>query len=520
MIELTPLLRSLRALRLVRALRVLRLVRALRVLRVLPRSRGSLGAAFAMMSAIVLVACSRPPPASRVETAGSVATSRPVGTTGSASPVGTTGSALPVGAAGSPWPAGALSRDTAAGRQLAWVLDVIARGGAVEAAALEAHFAPAFLAGRPIDKLAAAFAELAQHLARMTITRVAASDGAHIVLHGAASEGKFALAIGVDAATGRIAALEVGPEFAPPPASMAEAITRLRALAPQTQLLVAELDHGACTPRHAWNPTAELALGSAFKLYVLLGLADRIAAGAARWADELALRDDWKSLPSGITQDDPAGTRLSLRTLAERMISISDNTAADVLLYTVGRAAVEQAMRATHHAEPARNVPFLGTRELFWLKMAMPPAEVERYLALAPAPRRAVLDGLAGKRPSAAGFDAWIAPRWIDRIEWFASGEDLCRLAGALWQRAQAPGGAPVLDVLGKNPGAPASPAWPYIGFKGGSEPGVLNATWLLRRADGRWFVVTLGANAPHALDEGDLLGLGHGVIALVAAEP
>jgi hypothetical protein len=89
----------------------------------------------------------------------------------------------------------------------------------------------------------------------------------------------------------------------------------------------------------------------------------------------------------------------------------------------------------------------------------------------------------------------------------------------ALWTRAQDPRAARLLDVLAKNPGLPIDgKVWPYIGFKGGSEPGVVNMTYLLRRDDDRWFVVTLGFNAAEggALDEAKIFHLVAGVIDLL----
>lgn len=48
-----------------------------------------------------------------------------------------------------------------------------------------------------------------------------------------------------------------------------------------------------------------------------------------------------------------------------------------------------------------------------------------------------------------------------------------------------------------------------YIGYKGGSEPGVLNLTWLFRSEAGQWFVITGAWNKPAALvDEARFHGL------------
>jgi hypothetical protein len=60
--------------------------------------------------------------------------------------------------------------------------------------------------------------------------------------------------------------------------------------------------------------------------------------------------------------------------------------------------------------------------------------------------------------------------------------------------------------------------AWPYVGFKGGSEPGVINFTWLAQRADGKWFVVVVTANAPDAtVDIAAAKGVADGVFELLA---
>ncbi|HCB74619.1 MAG TPA: serine hydrolase, partial [Sphingomonas bacterium] len=66
-------------------------------------------------------------------------------------------------------------------------------------------------------------------------------------------------------------------------------------------------------------------IGSAFKLWVLAELAAQVAEGKHRWEDVAPLAP--ASLPSGITQGWPAGTPMTLQSLATLMISISDNSA-------------------------------------------------------------------------------------------------------------------------------------------------------------------------------------------------
>ncbi|QDZ06465.1 hypothetical protein FPZ24_02395 [Sphingomonas panacisoli] len=53
-------------------------------------------------------------------------------------------------------------------------------------------------------------------------------------------------------------------------------------------------------------------------------------------------------------------------------------------------------------------------------------------------------------------------------------------------------GGDTALSLLTVNPGTDAvtRARFDYVGFKGGSEPGVLTLNYLVRRKDGRWFAV------------------------------
>ncbi len=154
---------------------------------------------------------------------------------------------------------------------------------------------------------------------------------------------------------------------------------------------------------------------------------------------------------------------------------------------------------------------------MFLLKLGAPD-DLAHYVAWTPAVRRLYLDKhLAGKQPSLDGIAAWKGARRVDTLEWFASSDDLCRVMAALQAKGQT-----VLDILAKNPGLPLDTAtWPYIGFKGGSEPGVINMTYLLRRDDNAWFVVTLGFNAAEGgtVDESKVFGLVEGVLGLLAKE-
>jgi hypothetical protein len=383
--------------------------------------------------------------------------------------------------------------DTPTGRQLAWVLNVLdAKHGEVTRDEVEAHFARDFLEHVPAIQTIVIFSKLGPDFAGARVVE-AKQDGPALTARIESKTARYraVIALGPDG-------LIMGLRFAPIGAeSYDELAAALGKVAPKTALLVAQLDGATCKPLHAIHETDELAIGSAFKLYVLLALADQIERGKLKWDQELAVRDDWKSLPSGKTQNDAAGTKLTIREFANRMISISDNTATDHLLYTVGRKNAEAALHTAHHAQPLLDVPFLGTRELFVFKTLLTPDEIAKYLALKASPRRAYLDGpLAKRMPTLADAPDWKTARHIEDLEWFASPMDLCGAMAALEDRAaKVP---EVRDVLAINPGIPLAPAtWKYVGFKGGSEPGVLSGTWLLHRDDGKSFVVSIEANDP-----------------------
>lgn len=411
---------------------------------------------------------------------------------------------------------------TLAGQQLSWVLDVIEhRKGKVDRAELEAHFAPAFIQQVTVDSLGKLFVQAADQLPNLSLTSVDGND-TQLSAHAVVGEVKLRFELAVDDKH-QIAALAIEPEgFAgATPGTFEEAIHSASALAPHAQLLVAQLDKGSCKPIQELAANDELAIGSTFKLYVLLALADKVLAGKAQWTDELAVRDDWKSLPSGVTQNELPGTKHPLGLYAERMISISDNTAADHLLYTLGRKQVEAALRDAKHARPALDTPFLSTRELFVFKLGMPAADIDKYLKLPEARRRDYLDKtLAPKQPSIKEVPGWKAARRIDKLEWFASANDLCQAMNTLLIRAQNPKALPVLDILGKNPGLPVDKkVFPFVGFKGGSEPGLINMTYLLRRDDDQWFVVVLTLNADEGgvIDDKKTYALANGLLQLTA---
>jgi hypothetical protein len=242
-----------------------------------------------------------------------------------------------------------------------------------------------------------------------------------------------------------------------------------------------------------------MAIGSAFKLFVLAELARAVKAEERRWSDVVPLGAP--SLPSGLLQDWPKGSPITLHSLAALMISQSDNSAADTLLAVLGREKVERLLPAVGVRAPERTRPFLSTREAFALKLG-DPALLAQWKAADEGGRRALLPRLAAVEASALDPSRLAGrPAAVASVEWFASPADLVRTLD--WLRRN--GDSTTLALLAINPGLgrPLAESFAYFGFKGGSEPGVLNMSFLLKTRSGRWVAVSATWNNEAApLDE------------------
>ncbi len=267
--------------------------------------------------------------------------------------------------------------------------------------------------------------------------------------------------------------------------SFARLTADFRALPGTSGFGVYALGTGEPRPLAEWRGDAPAPLGSAFKLWLVAEASRQVSAGQRRWSDVVPLGPP--SLPSGITQSWPTGTPMTLQTLATLAISISDNTAADTLLHVLGRERVEAAVRATGVADPARDMPFLSTREAFVIKGD--PALTQAWAHAALTERRRLL---TNQRFSEATLLASIfadRPVASETVEWFASPADMARTLD--WLRVH--GDATARAILAVNPGTDAATAarFGYVGFKGGSEPGVVTLNYLVRTRAGRWLAVT-----------------------------
>lgn len=290
------------------------------------------------------------------------------------------------------------------------------------------------------------------------------------------------------------------PSAAASPSFWPDIDETLTEYSPKSNLLVAEFSGNSCDTVHERNADEPLAIASSFKLYVLGELARQVQAGDAAWDDQIELRDELRSMPSGDFAFAPSGERVSVEELATEMIRVSDNTATDHLIDYLGRENVEEAFAAFGHSDPEANQPLLLTREFFGIKMTQSSQWMHSFTQADQEDRLTMLrEEIAPLHIDPyAGWGNWNGPTAIDGVEWFATANDLCKLMVSLWGMGAQSELEPIREILVSNRGGvDDTEMFPEAGYKGGYEAGVVNMTYVLEREDGRLFFVTAGYNDP-----------------------
>ncbi|HEM7142690.1 serine hydrolase [Acinetobacter nosocomialis] len=204
------------------------------------------------------------------------------------------------------------------------------------------------------------------------------------------------------------------------------------------------------------NDKTPMAVGSTFKLLVLKAYEDAIKKGELKRETIVSLKEKKRSLPTGVLQNLPAGTPVNLELLAQLMIQISDNTATDSLIEVLKKPRIE--------ALSPRNSPMLTTRELFQLIDSSNEQLRNKFKTGTKSARLEVLSEL-DKLPLPSVSSIGKSATWQD-AEWYMSANEICPLLESV---QNAPALNSSLNPLFKNLN------WQKIGFKGGSEYGVIN---------------------------------------------
>jgi hypothetical protein len=394
-----------------------------------------------------------------------------------------------------------------AGTQLRWLLSSVADAPWSQQT-IDSHFDALFLNAVSAAKINAVMAELPA--TRGSLVGLLAQNPSALIAIVSFGKERLNVSLSVDG-SGLIEGLRFVPFSSG--SSWAEIDRALAAIAPNVSFLAARVSKGSCQPIHQVASSAPRPLASEFKLFVLGALAHQVAAGQVRWNQTLTVENQLRSsgnpVGSGSLQFSPAGTKVSVQETATKMISISDNTAADMLIHLVGRSTVETQVRHWS-SSPELDVPFLTTREALLLHYVNYPVLANAYLSRAPGQREAFLASSVDPL-SFSGVQASTEPRDIDKIEWFGSPDDICRAFAGLRQLSHQSKLSPIASILSVNKGSLGldPPQWPTVWFKGGSEPGVLTLGYLATDSRGQTFVVSaMLSNADAALAPSATLAL------------
>ena len=381
----------------------------------------------------------------------------------------------------------------------------------------DSYFAPSFRAALARAKWDAVVASMTAQMGKpLAIDRLTAVTPFSANLRVRFERGVVNAQIAIDPAPPHqvVGLLFTGPEMAGD--TLDKLAADIRALPGTTGLGIYALGEGAPRLVAGIAPDKAMPLGSAFKLWVLGEVAREVGAGERKWSDVVPIGP--ASLPSGITQNWPAGSPVTVQTLATLMISISDNTATDTLVSLEGDRLDDFVTKA---GAPGL-APMLTTRQMFALKSpANADLATQWATSLAPSARRTLLDGNAARLRTTPVDPMMFAgkPTKVDTLEWFASPAET---AGILdWLRKQ--GGETPLPLLAINPGIDPTTRgkFDYVGFKGGSEPGVVTLNFLVRRKDGRWLAIAAGWHRNDAgVEENRLIMLMTRALVLLADAP
>lgn len=234
---------------------------------------------------------------------------------------------------------------------------------------------------------------------------------------------------------------------------------------------------------HSYNADQRMAVGSTFKLYVLYALDQYIqSTPSVYWTTTYPVQDKYKSLYTGGISSYSNGTLLTLKTYANFMINISDNSATDHLIHYLGRAYVEGFL------PPSYDVPLLTTAESFKLRYLISDTDLNNYIAMNDGDKRNYLD------TTIANLDVNDIPSTTDwtanidvekQMEWFFNITEIYYIQNITkgMSSTHMNGGLAWIGM-----------SWDVYSYKGGSDTGVYAMAHAVYNGT-NWVYVTYIAN-------------------------
>jgi len=225
------------------------------------------------------------------------------------------------------------------------------------------------------------------------------------------------------------------------------------------------------------NADVVLPTASSSKLAILNALLDAYSSNALERSTTVRLSGKHKSQATGILQTWPEGVELTVESLAMLMMSLSDNSAADVLLEAVGSTLMSPYVKT--------NRPYLTTRQITLLRADENKTLADVWLqCITEEDRSAVLhqvDELHVESDNLLKVTNSPSALLIKSTEWFYSVRQLCKFISRVAEH-------PAFQI---NLGQAAGQRWDKVAYKGGLESNIINATYDLVSRDGNHFTLS-----------------------------
>ncbi|WP_143465847.1 serine hydrolase [Leifsonia sp. NCR5] len=265
--------------------------------------------------------------------------------------------------------------------------------------------------------------------------------------------------------------------------SLEEVKQRLLNISPHLSLLVQRSRSGKVVTDIGVDAADSKPMASLFKLYVLGAVVREISEARLSWGHALTVREEIKSPGTGTLRDAPDGAEVSVLDAAKRMIDVSDNTAADMLMQIVGSEALASAVRDLGHHDPKALDPFLSSREMFALAVGEANDAAAGWADYDREAKRAIIASIDSSpiELDQLSTDQAFWPRGLD---WFANAEDI---SAALRQLGSMISEHPELREVLQLTSA-SDPAIDELGihvYKAGTAPGVFSSAFMAELRDG-----------------------------------
>ncbi len=399
--------------------------------------------------------------------------------------------------------------DTPAGARLADLLRAIA-GGEGD---VEDFLAPSFFAHTPealFTQTLRSWQERAGSLEFVRTLRVA-PDGLGVEARSTKTGEPWTIALQLDAQQDKIVSLSVSPQQARPEGAVVfdtwdEVEREFASFDGDVGLAVYALDESMETlyPLAELGAENPLNIAQVGTLFTIGAAAVAAQTGEVAWDQGVVMEERFRSLPPTRYAGVEAGQDVAFEELLLAAGSMSDSTASDALFHTLGRERIAGFRDAVLEDPSPHADPHLSAREHAALKVFSSDQDRLAYAQADTVERERLL---RERVPVAADMEvgleqqlaAWDSPREIGTIGWFASASDLAKTLQQLALLARdSETMLPLAKALIAKPrNVVNTGVWPASIVKNGGERGVVAAAWMLRRYDGRWFIVAGIVNDP-----------------------